>query len=30
VVTAISQAPDIAGETALWINKMKEYLRDRR
>jgi thiamine-phosphate pyrophosphorylase len=27
VVTAISQAPDIAGETALWIQKMKECTR---
>lgn len=30
VVTAISQAPDIAGETTLWLNQMKEYLCDRR
>jgi len=30
VVTAISQAPDIMGETALWIKKMKECLGDRR
>jgi len=30
VVTALTQAPDIAVETALWINKMKACQRDRR